>query len=193
MRFIPLLLAFAFFGAWSRAADPADYSDPPITANEKAHWSFQPPVRSPVPKVKRADWVKSPIDAFILAKLEAADLSPSPEADRLTLIRRVTLDLIGLPPTPDEVDAFLHDKNPDAYERLVDRLLASPRFGERQAAHWLDVVRFAESNGYEADGERPQAWRYRDFVVRSFNADKPYDRFLTEQIAGDELAAGKEP
>jgi hypothetical protein len=177
----------------TRGADPADYDDPVITPDEKAHWSFKPPMRPAVPSVKTAAWVKNPIDAFVLAKLEAAGLSPSPEADKLALIRRVALDLTGLPPTPEEVDAFLKDSRPDAYERLVDRLLASPHFGERWATHWLDVVRFAESNGYEADGERSHAWRYRDYVVRSFNADKPYDQYLTEQIAGDELAAGKEP
>ncbi len=187
------ILTLAPFLARSRSAAPDDYSDPAITADEKAHWSFKPPVRPPLPKVQRNEWVKSPIDAFILAKLEAAGLSPSPEADKLTLIRRVTLDLIGLPPTSEEVDAFLKDPRVDAYERLVDRLLASPHFGERQATHWLDVVRFAESNGYEADGERPHAWRYRDYVVRSFNTDKPYDAFLTEQIAGDELAKGNSP
>jgi hypothetical protein len=176
-----------------RAAEPDGYSDPAITADEKAHWSFRPPVKPKLPAVKNAEWVKSPIDAFILAKLEAAGLSPSPEADKRTLIRRVTLDLTGLPPSPADVDAFLADKSRDAYEKVVDRLLASPHFGERQAQHWLDVVRFAESNGYEADGERPHAWRYRDYVVRSFNEDKPYSRFLTEQIAGDELAKGKPP
>ena len=189
-----LLLAFVLLQLPStRAADPPEYSDPAITADEKAHWSFKPPARADLPKVKREAWIRSPIDAFILTKLEAAGLAPSPEADRLTLIRRVTLDLTGLPPTPEEVETFLKDDKPDAYERLVERLLASPHFGERQAQHWLDVVRFAESNGYEADGERMHAWRYRDYVVRSFNADKPYDVFLTEQIAGDELAAGKDP
>jgi hypothetical protein len=173
----------------ARAAEPDDYSDPEISAEELAHWSFKVPMRPAVPKLKHAG-VKNPVDAFLLAKGGA---SPAAPASKLTLIRRVTLDLTGLPPTPAEVDAFLNDTKPDAYERLVDRLLASPRFGERQAIHWLDVVRFAESNGFEADGERPHAWRYRDYVIRSFNDDKPYDRFLTEQIAGDELAKGKEP
>src|SRR5205823_9331425 len=111
---------------------------------------------------------------------------------RATLLRRVTFDLTGLPPTPEEVDRFLLDNSPDAYRNVVERLLASPHYGERWAQHWLDVVRFAESNGYEADGDRPHAWRYRDYVARSFNADKPYDQFLTEQLAGDELAAGKD-
>ncbi|MFO0802880.1 MAG: DUF1549 domain-containing protein [Gemmataceae bacterium] len=187
------MLLTALLVAAATAAEPEDYSDPAITADERDHWSFKAPVRPAIPAVKQTAWVKSPVDAFLLVKLEAAGTSPAPAADKLTLIRRVTLDLTGLPPTPAEVDEFLNDAKPDAYERLVDRLLASPRFGERQATHWLDVVRFAESNGFEADAERPHAWRYRDYVIRSFNADKPYDRFLTEQIAGDELAKGKEP
>jgi hypothetical protein len=187
------VVAIALAAARLEARDPADYSDPAITAADKAHWSFKKPVRRDLPTVKRTGWVKTPIDAFILARLEAAGLTAAPEADKLTLIRRLTLDLTGLPPTPEEVEDFLNDTRANAYERLVDRLLASPQFGERQATHWLDVVRFAESNGYEADGERAHAWRYRDYVIRSFNSDKPYDVFLTEQIAGDELAAGKDP
>ena len=138
------LAALALVCAMLRGAEPG-YDDPPITAEDRSHWSFKPPVRPKLPAVKNARWVKTPIDAFILAKLEAAGIAPSPEADRLTLIRRVTLDLTGLPPTPDEVEAFVSDATPDAYERLVDRLLASPHFGERQARHWLDVVRFAET------------------------------------------------
>src|SRR5262249_49823333 len=119
--------------------------------------------------------------------LEAAGLSPAAPASREQLIRRVTLDLIGLPPTPAEMDAFVTDPSPDAYEKLIDRLLASPHYGERWGRHWLDVGRFAESNGYEFDEVRPDAWRYRDYVIGSFNADKPYDRFIKEQLAGDEL------
>jgi hypothetical protein len=138
-------------------------------------------------------WPKNPIDAFILSRLERVGLQPAPPADRLTLVRRVTFDLTGLPPTPEEVSAFLHDARPDAYERLVDRLLASPHYGERWAQHWLDVVRYAESNGYEADADRPHAWRYRDYVIRAFNEDLPFDRFVVEQLAGDELAKGKDP
>jgi hypothetical protein len=188
------LLVLALFGLALRATGQgSDYVDPDLTPADTAHWAFKPPVRSVVPTVQAAGWVRNPIDAFVLAKQEAAGLKPAPEADRLTLIRRVTLDLTGLPPTPEEVEAFQKDDRPDAYERVVERLLASPHFGERWATHWLDVVRFAESNGYELDGERPHAWRYRDYVVKSFNDDKPYDRFLTEQIAGDELAAGKDP
>ncbi len=170
------------------------YADPEITPKDREHWAFRPPTRPKTPDgLKEAETLKNPIDAFIAARLEKAGLTFSPEADRLTLIRRVALDLTGLPPTPDEVDAFLRDRSPDAYEKLVDRLLASPHFGERWAQHWLDVVRYADSNGYELDVERPQAWRYRDYVIASFNADKPYDQFVAEQIAGDELAAGKDP
>jgi hypothetical protein len=163
------------------------YADPDIVPRDRQHWSFKSPVR---PKVTGTG---NPIDILIRAKLEAAGLKPSPEADKITLIRRLSLDLTGLPPTPAEVDAFVKDSAPDAYEKVVDRLLASPHFGERWALHWLDVVRFAETNGFEGDLERPHAWRYRDYVIKSFNTDKPYDVFLTEQLAGDELAAGKDP
>ena len=175
------------------AQQQGKYADPELTANDRAHWAFKPPVRPAVPAVRNAPWVRTPVDAFVLAKLDAAGLKPLPEADKLTLVRRVTLDLTGLPPTPAEVEAFLKDASPTAYETVVERLLASPHFGERQASHWLDVVRFAESNGFELDADRPHAWRYRDYVVKSFNDDKPYDRFITEQIAGDEMAAGKNP
>jgi hypothetical protein len=167
--------------------------EPELTDRDRNHWAFVKPTRPAPPRVRDRAWVRSPIDAFILARLEQAALTPAPPADRATLLRRVTFDLTGLPPTPAELDAWLADTSPNAYERLVDRLLASPHYGERWAQHWLDVVRFAESNGYEVDGERPHAWRYRDYVVRSLNADKPYDEFLREQIAGDELAAGREP
>ncbi len=161
----------------------------PLSANEvRPHWAFQPPQRSNLPVLSTPAWVRTPIDAFILARLDTAGIRPSLPADRAALLRRVTFDLTGLPPTPPELDAFVKDSNPEAYVRVVDRLLASPHYGERWAQHWLDVVRYAESNGYEADGERPHAWRYRDFVVRSLNQDKPYDRFLTEQLAGDLLA-----
>jgi Protein of unknown function (DUF1553)/Protein of unknown function (DUF1549) len=164
----------------------------PIQPADRDHWSFRPPRHPQIPTVKQASWVKTPVDTFILGRLEAAGLPPAPRADKLALLRRVYLDLVGLPPSPEEQDAFLADSSPDSYEKVVDRLLTSPHYGERWAQHWLDVVRFAESNGYEADGDRPHAWRYRDYVARSFNADKPYDQFLTEQLAGDELAAGKD-
>jgi hypothetical protein len=167
------------------------YEDPEISDQERQHWSFVKPVRPLLPVVRDTTWGRNPIDLFVLAKLEAAGLKPAPEADRRTLVRRLSFDLTGLPPTPAEVSAFLTDPSADAYEKLVDRLLASPHYGERWAQHWLDVVRFAESNGYELDADRPQAWRYRDYVIRSFNDDKPYDQFITEQVAGDELAKGK--
>jgi hypothetical protein len=127
------------------------------------------------------------VDAFVLERLQRAGLQPSPEADRRTLIRRVTFDLTGLPPTPEETDAFLADPAPDAYERLVDRLLAGPRYGERWAQHWLDVVRYAETEGFEYDRHRPGAWRFRDYVIRCLNEDRPWDRFIREQLAGDEI------
>jgi hypothetical protein len=153
-------------------------------------WSFQPLKRASVPAVQHRAWVRTPVDAFILAKLEAAGLTPAPEADRATLIRRLSFDLVGLPPTPAEVEAFVRDPAPDAYEKVVDRLLASPHYGERGATAWLDLVRFAESDGFKADGPRPTAWRYRDYVIRALNQDKPFDRFLSEQLAGDELYPG---
>jgi hypothetical protein len=151
------------------------------------YWAFRKPVRPAPPPIKNSAWVKNPIDAFVLARLEAKGLSPSPPADKRTLLRRVTFDLTGLPPTPEEIRAFVADNAADAYEKVVRRLLDSPAYGERWAQHWLDVVRFGETNGFELDQEREQAWRYRDYVVNSLNADKPYDRFLIEQIAGDEV------
>ena len=132
----------------------------------------------------RPGWARNPIDRFILARLEQAGLAPSPEADPATLLRRVSLDLIGLPPSPDEIDAFLADRSPDAYERAVDRLLASPHFGERWARPWLDQARYADSNGYNIDAPR-SIWKYRDWVIAAFNADMPFDRFTIDQIAGD--------
>ena len=163
-------------------------ADPLITAKDRQFWSFEPPHDVEVPKVRNGH-VRTPIDAFILQKLEEKGLTLSPEADKLTLIRRVTFDLTGLPPTPEEAQAFAADNSPDAYEKLVDRLLASPRYGERWGQHWLDLAGYADSYGgkLSADHPRPYAWRYRDYVIRSYNADKPYDRFLIEQIAGDEL------
>ena len=158
-----------------------------ISEADRAHWAFQPVRRSALPPVKDSSWGLTPIDAFIRAAQESRGIRPSPPAPKETLIRRVTLDLIGLPPTPQEVDAFVNDSSPGAYEALLDRLLASPHYGERWGRHWLDLARFAESDGFEHDAVRPHAWRYRDYVIRSFNHDKPYDRFVREQIAGDEL------
>src|SRR5262249_31537905 len=150
-------------------------------------WSFVKPVRPPVPTVKEAPRVKNPIDAFILAKLEAKGLQPAPQASRSTLIRRLYFDLVGLPPKPEEVQAFEKDPAEDAYDKLVNRLLDSERYGERWGRHWLDVARYADSDGYEYDLVRPNAWRYRDYVIHAFNHDKPYNRFILEQLAGDEL------
>ncbi len=153
---------------------------------QRAFWSFQP-VREPVvPQVQDAAWPTGAIDRFILARLESAGLKPAPQADRRTLIRRVTFDLIGLPPTPDEIEAFVADERPDAWEQLVDRLLMSPHFGERWARHWLDVARYAEDQAHTfAARMYPGGFRYRDWVVQAFNKDMPYDRFVMEQIAGD--------
>jgi hypothetical protein len=156
-------------------------------ANPSAHWAYGPLTRPPVPAVKRPEWVRNPVDAFVLAKLEEKGLAPAPPADRRSLIRRVTFDLLGLPPTPEEVDEFLTDVRPGAYERLVDRLLASPHYGERWARHWMDVVHFAETHGHDQDRPRENAWPYRDYLIRSFNEDKPYGRFAQEQLAGDVL------
>lgn len=153
-------------------------------------WSFQPVRRVEPPAVGHPAWVRNPVDRFVLARLEADGLAPEAEADRRTLIRRVTFDLTGLPPTPEAVERFLADERPDPYERLVDGLLASPRYGEHVARMWLDAVRYSDSNGFDWDEYRPQAWRFRDYVIRSFNGDKPFDRFLIEQLAGDELVSG---
>jgi hypothetical protein len=157
-------------------------------AHGQAHrWPFTLPHRPAVPAVQDPAWVGNPIDAFVLARLERAGLRPNPPADRATLLRRVTFDLTGLAPTPQELAAFLADETPNAYEKVVDRQLASPRFGERWAQHWLDVVRYADTDGFKLDHVRPEAYRYRDYVIRAFNADLPYDRFLRQQLAGDEL------
>jgi len=152
------------------------------------HWAYQPVQNPQVPaSVAGNRWVRTPIDGFVLAKLQEKNLEPSPDADRATLIRRATLDTWGLVPTPDEVKSFVNDRSPKAYEKLVDRLLASPRYGERWGRRWLDLTRYADSDGYNADGTRPNAWRYRDYVIKAFNDDKPYDQFVKEQLAGDEL------
>jgi hypothetical protein len=178
---IPALIAAA--GLTAATVDPTAV----FTPAQKKHWAFQKVQRPPAPTVQNAGWVRTPVDAFVLAKLEARGIKPSPEADRGTLLRRVSFDLIGLPPAPDEIEAFVSDKSPNAYEKVVDRLLASPHYGERWARHWLDLARFAESEGFKSDETRPNAWRYRDYVIRAFNSNKPYDRFVKEQIAGDEL------
>lgn len=155
------------------------------------HWAFQPvrPITPPAAPANKA--VDNPVDRFLLERLKSKGLRFAPPATREQLIRRVTFDLIGLPPTPEEVDAFVNDRAPNAYSKLIERLLGSPHYGERWARHWLDLVRYAESDGFEHDAIRPHAWRYRDYVIQSFNADKPYDRFIQEQLAGDELWPGE--
>src|SRR6266851_992667 len=159
------------------------------SADGDSWWSLRP-LAKPTPPVDGAGqggWCRTPIDQFILAKLREKRLAPSPEADKRTLLRRVTYDLTGLPPTPEEIDAFLKDDSPDAYERIVDRLLRSPHYGERWARHWMDIAHYAETHGHDQDRPRPHAWPYRDYLIRSFNSDKPYARFVEEQIAGDVL------
>ena len=150
------------------------------------HWAYVKPVRHAPPAVRDERWVRNPIDRFVLARLDAEKLAPSPEASRESLLRRVSLDLVGLPPTPQEVDAFLADTSPGAYERVVDRLLASPHYGERWARQWLDLARYADSNGYEKDRLRSM-WKYRDWVINALNRDMPFDQFTIEQLAGDML------
>jgi cytochrome c553 len=174
-------------GSSPKAKSPA-VSAGEITEKDRLHWSFQSIVRPRVPHLVGDDRAANPIDAFVLQKLKAAGLAPSPPASPRELVRRAYFDLIGLPPTPEEVAAFLADDSPRAYETLIDRLLARPQYGERWGRHWLDLVRYAQSNGYERDDEKPFAWRYRDYVIRALNEDKPYDRFILEQLAGDELS-----
>jgi Protein of unknown function (DUF1549)/Protein of unknown function (DUF1553) len=182
MRIVVFILSAGL--AWAQSGPDEAF----IGARGK-YWAFQKVVRPAVPAIRDA-WVRNPIDAFILDGLAQRHLTPSKPLDRAQWIRRVTYDLTGLPPTPQDVDSFVKDQSAAAYEKVVDRLLASPQYGERWAAKWLDVVRYADTNGFELDLERPHAWRYRDYVIRSFNAGKPYDRFIREQIAGDEMFPG---
>ena len=174
MRWQSLFLFFMFWNALE------------LQGKEGEHWAFIPPQHHAPPVVKQADWPKNPIDRFILAELESANLKPSPETDKITLLRRLHLDVIGLPPTPDEVKAFLADQRPNAYEVVVERLLASPRYGERWGRHWLDAARYADSDGYSHDAPRVM-WQYRDWVIRATNDDLPFDQFVVEQLAGDML------
>ncbi|MDB6041086.1 MAG: Protein of unknown function (DUF1553)/Protein of unknown function (DUF1549)/Planctomycete, partial [Verrucomicrobiales bacterium] len=181
---ISILRAWIDQGAeWPDGLDPKDFK------GEQEHWAFTPLLRPPVPEVVKKEWVRNVIDRFVLARLEKEKLTPSPDADKVTLIRRLYSTLIGLPPTPEEVKSFLAQDSPQAYEELVERLLNSPRYGERWARHWLDIVRFAESNGFETNTERPNAWPYRDYVIKAFNDDMPYPEFIAEQLAGDALKA----
>ena len=186
--FFLLLLSVS---AITQAGEPPPAAPPEtFTAKQRGHWAYQAPKRPSLPDVKETGWVRNPIDRFILAGLESVDFRHAPEANRVALLRRVTFDLTGLPPSVQEVQSFLADTRPDAYERVVDRLLASPRYGERWAQHWLDLAHHADSNGFELDAERPDAWRYRDWVIAALNADLPYDQFVSLQIAGDEIAPG---
>ncbi|MEX2260943.1 MAG: PSD1 and planctomycete cytochrome C domain-containing protein [Bryobacteraceae bacterium] len=174
---------------WIEAGARAENPDAPAKTDGHQHWAFRTPVRPPLPEVSAKQRVRTPVDALVLAELEERGLSLSADASPETLIRRVTYDLTGLPPSPQQVDRFLADRTADAYERYVDELLASPRYGERWARHWLDAAGYTDSEGVlAADVIRPNAWRYRDYVIRAFNTDKPYDRFLLEQLAGDELS-----
>lgn len=179
------------------AADTVVAEDKPATTEadasaSKKFWSYQPVKEPAVPAVKQQDWVRTPIDAFVLAPIEAKNLKPSPDADRAAFIRRATLDVWGVIPTPEDVAAFVNDDSDNAYEKLVDRLLASPKYGERQGRKWLDLARYADSSGFQNDNDRLNMWRYRDYVINSFNQDKPYSTFLQEQLAGDELWPDKE-
>ena len=155
------------------------------------HWAFQPIEAPPLPAVNMPEWIAQPVDQFILAHMESKGLTPSPQADRYTLIRRLKFDLLGLPPTAEEVQAFVDDPAPDAYEQLVDRYLASPHYGERWGRHWLDVARYADTRGYAFDRERryPYAYTYRDYVIRALNEDLPYDQFILQQLAADLLCS----
>ncbi|HTM50527.1 MAG TPA: DUF1549 domain-containing protein, partial [Bryobacteraceae bacterium] len=189
----------ADFREWIRQGAPDPRTEAPAAPRPAAidweqaprHWSFQPMQPVEPPKVRAANWVRSPVDAFILARLEAAGLTPAQPAGKRTLLRRVTFDLTGLPPSPAEIEAFDNDTSAAAFEKVVDRLLASPHYGERWARHWLDLVRFAETNGHEFDFYKYDAWRYRDYVIRAFNEDLPYNQFVREHIAGDQAPRGR--
>ena len=190
-REIEALVNWVKMGApWPKeqpAATTRSRADFTITDEDRHYWAFQP-IGHPQPATVHAkEWPANPIDEFIFAKLEAQGLTPNPPAEPRVLIRRLYFDVIGLPPTPEEIDAFVADPSEHAYAGLIDKLLSRKEFGERWGRHWLDVVRFAQTNGYERDAEKPEAWRYRDYVIHAFNADKPYDRFIAEQLAGDEL------
>mgnify|MGYP002622921137 FL=1 len=186
MRFLALgLLLLATPGLIAEDGAPVES---PVTASDRDYWSFRPVVRPDLPEVAARAWCRTPVDRFVLAELERRGLHPAPEADRSTLLRRVTFDLTGLPPTPDEIEAFHNDDRPFAYEHAVDRLLATRAYGERRAQFWLDLARFAETDGFEHDLVRPNAWRYRDWVITAFNDDMPYDQFVRLQLAGDEIA-----
>jgi len=181
------------------STDAVAATETAFSAADRSHWSFLPIAQPAVPTFTipaDQDWIRTPVDAFILARLQHAGLKPARQADRRILVRRLYFNLTGLPPAPADIAAFLNDDSPDAWERVVDQVLASPHYGEKWGQHWLDVVRFAESEGFEYDRHHAAAWRFRDYVIRSFNEDRPFNRFVTEQLAGDELAAdtpGRDP
>ncbi|MCP4815101.1 MAG: DUF1549 domain-containing protein, partial [Planctomycetaceae bacterium] len=183
-----LLVGSCCFPPSTWSVEEEAYEEEKITVEDREHWSFQPLKRPGFPSVKRLDWVRNPIDRFILARLEADKLEPQQEANRRTLVRRLCLDLTGLPPTPAAIHAFQQDVSLDAYERLVQQQLASPHYAERQAQHWLDLARFAETDGFEQDKIRKHSWKYRDWVIQAWNRDLPYDQFVHYQLAADELA-----
>jgi len=185
MRIMSRLAVLLLLGVWT---DAGKSNDPAAEKAGDAWWSLQPIVKPQAPAVKSLeDWIRNPIDRFVLARLHEKGLAPAPPADRRTLLRRLSFDLVGLPPTPEQMAAFLNDSSPDAYEKVVDRLLAGPHYGERWARHWMDVIHFAETHGHDQDVPRENAWPYRDYLIRSFNDDKPYARFVEEQLAGDIL------
>ena len=190
MRWSQIILTL--LAAISVAAGQEILTEPPITDSDRGHWAFQPLSRPTPPAVRNANWCRTAIDRFILARLEEEKLSPAGDADRATLLRRVCFDLTGLPPNIELQDEVFADEAPDWYERLVDRLLASPSYGERWAQHWLDVARFAETDGFEHDHVRPNAWRFRDWVIDAHNRDVPLNEFIGLQLAGDELRPGDE-
>ena len=184
---VGLLRAWIDQGArWPDIADKAE-ADLSSAPKELTHWSFRQLQRPALPTVGKSSWIRNHVDSFVLARLEAENIGPSPEAPKATLARRVSLDLTGLPPAPEVIERFLADRRPDAYGRLVDELLESEHYGERWARPWLDLARYADSDGYEKDRTRPHAWRYRHWVINAFNSDMPFDRFTIEQIAGDLL------
>ena len=184
LRRLLFILCFLFAPTSAQAADSIDLD------KVRQHWAFRPFKKAELPKVKQSEWGLNEVDRFVSARLEEAGLQPSAPADKAAMIRRVYFDLIGLPPSPEKIRAFLANKSPLAYEKLIDNLLASPHYGERWGRHWLDLARYADSSGYHADLDRPNAWRYRDYVIQSFNDDKPYAQFIREQLAGDEVAPG---
>ena len=173
--------------AFAHDSAGAALDEVPITASERLHWSYQPMREVDPPQVADPTWNVNPIDAFIKVRLERRKIEPLPEAGKLTLLRRVSFDLTGLPPTTAQIESFLADDSPDGYLHLVEKLLDSPSYAERYAQHWLDLARFAETDGFEHDLVRPNAWRYRDWVIAALDRDLPYDEFLRQQLAGDEL------